>query len=161
MFEQFKKFVDPNARPDRSKPNKFWPVPEADILEAERLMGSRFPETLRRFYQEIGYGFFIQGIENEKADRFLINRLVDPRSVADMVVNPASVQRPPEGFPGGGIPFFDLGDYTYLVIKATPDAPDGVFWPHGERLVSKSFAEFLESLYRSAKFYKLTPSKSK
>jgi hypothetical protein len=161
MFEQFKKFVDSTAPPDRSKPNKFWPVPESDILEAEHLIGARFPETLRRFYQEIGYGFFTQGVENDKADRFLINRLVDPASVADMLVNPTSVQRPPEVFPGGGVPFFDLGDYTYLVIKATPDAPDGVFWPDGKRPVSKSVAEFLESLYRDAKFYKLKPPTKK
>jgi antitoxin YxxD len=158
MFEKFKKFVDEAAHPNQSTPNQFWPVSESKLREAERLIGARLPDTLRRFHQEVGYGFFTQGIQNESQDEFLINRLMDPRSIADILINPISVQRPPEGFPNGGIPFFDVGDYTYLVIKATPSTPDGVFWPDGKKLVSKSLTEFFESLYRDAKFYKLRPS---
>src|SRR5262245_13247416 len=133
-MEEFKKFVGLDENSSEPTPNIFWPVPESEILHAERLIGVRFPETLRQFYQEIGYGFFTQGTENATDDGFLINRLIDPESVADMVVNPASVQRPPEGFPEGVIPFFDLGNYTYLVIKSTPVSPDSVFWPGGKRL---------------------------
>ena len=58
------------------KGNKFYSLNEDIIIEAEKEMGIIFPEELRSFYIQIGYGFL-----NTKRDNF--NRIMDPYSVCE------------------------------------------------------------------------------
>ena len=53
-----------------------YPLPKEEIAEAEDLLKMQFPKELKRFYEEIGYGFL-------NTNRNLINRFMDPISVAD------------------------------------------------------------------------------
>lgn len=53
-------------------------IEEKDIELAENRMHFRFPEELRYFYSEIGYGFI-------KGSKSFANRIMPPDDVADYV----------------------------------------------------------------------------
>lgn len=63
MFEKIKS----------AKKNDFYSIEEAQIIKAEDKMGLKFPEELRAFYKEVGYGFISDG-----SDDCGINRLMAP-----------------------------------------------------------------------------------
>ncbi|MBC2326258.1 SMI1/KNR4 family protein [Listeria booriae] len=56
--------------------NSFYPLNLKDIEQVENELDLTFPNELRQFYLEIGYGFF-------KGSEYQINRLMDPESVRD------------------------------------------------------------------------------
>ncbi|EBW3349901.1 SMI1/KNR4 family protein, partial [Salmonella enterica subsp. enterica serovar Javiana] len=56
--------------------NTFYEVKLFEIEEVENELGIRFPEQLRKFYLEVGYGF-ISGSDGN------VNRIMDPYSVRD------------------------------------------------------------------------------
>ncbi|WP_311774029.1 SMI1/KNR4 family protein [Listeria booriae] len=56
--------------------NSFYPLSLKDIEQVENELDLTFPNELRQFYLEIGYGFFI-------GSEYQINRLMDPESVRD------------------------------------------------------------------------------
>lgn len=60
MFELYKQFV--GAHESR---NEFIQLSPGEIEAAEQRLGYRFPDQLRRFFEEIGYGFLKQGSEDE------------------------------------------------------------------------------------------------
>ena len=117
MFDAYKEFARKGL--DQPRGNNFWPVSEWEISVAERQLERQFPDNLRRFYLEVGYGFFINGLNNSTASRFLVNRVMDPRSIARVLLTPESPERPEEGFPSGVLPFFDLGS---RVVSGAPQS---------------------------------------
>jgi hypothetical protein len=146
VFERYKQFVGA-IKP----PNRFWPVTADEIGAAEARLGHEFPSELRKFFQEIGYGFYGEGIKDSK--RTHVNRVMDPTSIADILLDKSEPYRPHEGFLNGVMPFFDLGESTFLVLKPKTTLPNRVFWPDGVKVVSESLIEFFEELYVHADFY--------
>jgi hypothetical protein len=67
---------------------------------------------------------------------------------------PADPARPPEGFVPGVMPFFDVGEQTYLVTRPSSDHPNAVYWPDGKSEVSDSLGAFFKDLYLRAGFYR-------
>ena len=147
MFEMYKPFVGRSG-----PPNRFWPVSAEALQTAEARMKAELPAELRTFYLEVGYGFYAQGTEDER--RTQTNRVLNPKLIADMLENQADPQRPPEGFANGAIPFFDVGERTYLIVRPAHDRSNAVFWPDGERLVAESTLDFFLRLHSKAGFYK-------
>ncbi len=147
MFEQYKLFVG-NSGP----PNRFWAVQEAEIDSAETTIGMLFPGQLRRFFTEIGYGFYARGQKDNTPTH--VNRILSPKAIANMVARPSTAGRPPEGFPKGAIPFFELGECAYLLLKPNSDSPNCVYSPDGHTVVSVDLQVFFEDLYNSAGFYR-------
>ena len=58
----------------------FYALKENDLTEAEGRLGFSFPNELREFYLEIGYGFIRSN--NGSA----INRLLDPHTIANITL---------------------------------------------------------------------------
>ena len=56
--------------------NQFYPLSKDQIKNSESKLGIVFPQFLRDFYLEIGYGFIGSKVDN-------INRIMDPESVLD------------------------------------------------------------------------------
>ena len=55
----------------KTRSNSFYPVSEKEIEEVERNLDLKFPNELREFLIEVGYGFI-------KGSEFNINRIMGP-----------------------------------------------------------------------------------
>ncbi|MCU5506294.1 SMI1/KNR4 family protein, partial [Bacillus cereus] len=76
MFNFLKEYVVVDRSARSKQKSIFYPLPKEEIAEAEDLLKMQFPKELKRFYEEIGYGFL-------KTNKTLINRFMDPFSVVD------------------------------------------------------------------------------
>ncbi|KGL38767.1 hypothetical protein BMT55_07195 [Listeria newyorkensis] len=56
--------------------NEFYPLDKSEIAQAEDELELNFPQPLKDFYSDIGYGFL-------KSSNSNVNRLMDPESVRD------------------------------------------------------------------------------
>jgi len=148
MFDDFKQFIG-----RRDLPNHFYPCSDKDIADAERRLGHSFPGQLRHFFREVGCGFYRVGINDEDRDPTLINRIVPPDQIADLLLVPDNPWRPHEGFADDALPFLDCGDNTYLVLMPKSDQPNAVYWPGGKLKIADSLEEFFFKLYEHADFY--------
>lgn len=146
MYEHFLQFANTDM------PNKFYPVPREEIEAAEAQMGMRFPSELRQFFQEIGSGFFRQGVKDDEWDHFLINRIVSPLEIAEMVCDKYFPTRPQCGLDAGEMPFFDTGWRDYFLVNALSKNPNQVLWQGGTPMV-ESIQEFFSRLYEHAGFF--------
>jgi hypothetical protein len=152
MFEAFRTLMaDGDRHPDAV--NVYYPIDPSEIDESERRLGYRFPSELREFFREIGYGFFKSASDpHDKRDYNYINRFLAPSQVADLLLGAEPDEIPSEGFGEGEIPFFEVGDQLYLVVRPTSVLPNQVCWPFGDH-VADSLVEFTENLARDARFY--------
>jgi hypothetical protein len=147
MFEKFKRFIGTH-----DLPNDFYPVPPLEIEAAELRMGYPFPNELRSFFLEIGSGFYRQGAKDADVDRFLINRIIPPNEVADLVCEVENSRRPMGGLLDDEMPFMDIGDRDYLILWPKSDCPNRVYGMRGE-LIANSLVEFFDKLHDSAGFF--------
>lgn len=149
MFEEFAKFLGEEAGP-----NRFWPVTSQQIKAAEKRLDHRLPQTLRQFYAKVGHGFWAKGADNAEWERSLINGIVSPMLIVDLVHNPENPYRPQRGFVEGTIPFFDTGESSFLVVWLSGEPP-GVFWQDAEEddMITSTIAEFFSQLSQNARFY--------
>ena len=149
MFDHLSKYIGA-AKP----PNRLWLVKPNEIEDAETRLGFAFPYQLRRFYNEVGCGFLSQGVEDKKRDPSLINGILGPSEVADLLCDADNPARPYEGFVDGVLPFFDVGENTYLVLLPRSDSPNRVYWPDGKQIIAEDLYEFFKELHRHAGFYR-------
>lgn len=150
MFEFLSRYVNVTEGP-----NSFVPVTQDEIVEAERRIGFSLPEQLRRFYREIGCGFLKAPKESDPNDDTCfdtINRVVGPSEMADLYLG-LDKWGPAEGFLPGLVPFFDLGEDTYLVLKIMEPSDSAVYWPNGKRKVAGTLEEFFIRLHENPSFY--------
>ena len=151
MFDYFAEFVG-----KQQPPNRFWRVEEKDVLTAEAHLGYKFPSELRAFFLEIGCGFFAQGAKDKKRDRSLINGILSPSEISDLLLNNENPARPAEGFMNGVMPFFDIGENSYLVLRPESGKPNRVYWPDGKKAIANDLQAFFENLRQEAGFYRKT-----
>ncbi len=149
MFEYLTEFIGKH-----DGPNDFYAVSKDDVAKAEERLGFKFPSQLKTFYAKIGCGFLQVGTDDTKRDPSVINRIVAPKEVADLLLDKNSVMRPYEGFVKGVMPFFEVGESTYLVVRPKSSSPNTVFWPDGKQVISETLSQFFQSLYKNAGFYR-------
>lgn len=75
-----KYIFEPNDENRFTSKHSFFNVNEAEIIKAEKRIGMAFPEELRQFYLQVGYGFLC------RQDKNFIDRIMDPSSVADFIL---------------------------------------------------------------------------
>ncbi|WP_146117663.1 MULTISPECIES: SMI1/KNR4 family protein [Pirellulaceae] len=129
-------------------PNVRFPVTAEDIESAERRIGNPFPEQLRKFFCQIGSGFLkAPQSDTSRTDFKYINRFLDPDEVAELFLGEDEDIFPSEGFDDGELPFFEIGDRLYLVLR------DGqVCWPFGD-VISQNLLAFVTELANNPRFY--------
>lgn len=151
-FSYLSGFSDP-PDVDRNIPNRFYPVAWGDVAKAEERIGFRFPPQLRCFFQQVGSGFFgaAEGCK-EVAVADHVNRILNPIEISDLMMGESQLA-PEEGFDEGEMPFFEVGDGSFLIMKPVSENPDAVYWSYGP-MVSLSLGEFVSELYyRDPLFY--------
>ncbi|HDR8095059.1 TPA: SMI1/KNR4 family protein, partial [Bacillus cereus] len=110
MFNFLKEYVvaDRSVR-SKQKPI-FYPIYQDEIDEAESLLQMELPKELKRFYQEIGYGF----LKSDK--RTFFNRFMDPISVVDFRLRQDIYEYNPN-LDDDSLVFFEVTELNFLTTK--------------------------------------------
>ena len=152
MYEFLRQYVNG----PKQEPNSFVPLESDEVPQAEARLGFTLPKQLKEFYREVGCGFLLAPEGADTTDnrwvRDNINRVVDPSELADLYLGKC-VWGPREGFLPGLLPFFEVGDGTFLVLKIDADSDPGVYWPDGRNRVAPDLARFFHALYKDPSFY--------
>jgi hypothetical protein len=142
-------FIEEDDKALKSK-HSFYSLLNQDIVHAENRLGIRFPEELREFYQEIGYGF----LWNESAD--MINRLMDPGSVADFHLSEGIYegQNVEEHYESNFLVFFEVSEVSYIAIDLSMKNQKGespIYYLDSK--IADSLEEFLMRLDENMDYY--------
>lgn len=118
---------------------KAYHVEENEIMVAEKRMGITFPDDLRKFYKEVGYGF----VNNELG---AINRLIDPLGCADIRLREDVYECDPdlemyESFEEDSLIFFEINEGVYASIGLQ----DGKVYMTDE-VIALSLLDFLRNI---------------
>ena len=102
-------------------------------------MGIQIPEDLKKFYQEVGYGFV-------KCDGGAINRLIDPLGCADIRLRNDYYEydldlEMYESFETDKMIFFEVNEGVYMSIGIN----DGKIY-FTDKQVAETLSEFLEKM---------------
>lgn len=144
--------------------NKFQKTNEIDLEKIEQEFSFRFPDPLREFYLEVGWGEIIykNPVFKEQAYWSGTNIFLPPQSVlcfmsGQLFDNDVFYMDETfyERLEPGEIPFYEVGDSTYfMVLKNNHDKNYGCVDYLGD-IVAKSFEEFVYKLYyEGPEFYK-------
>ena len=138
--------------------NSFYPLDPGELEEAESLLGQRFPDQLREFYQQIGCGNLTTPYNPPEGYSFCnINEILPPSVVAHLGRGELEWEGQHywmseatfELLQPGDLPFFEIGDSTrFLLMKLNSDNPNAV-WHQGRRnfKVEDSLERFVYRLY--------------
>ena len=138
MFEKIKS----------AKKNDFYPIEEAQIIKAEDKMGLKFPEELRAFYKEVGYGFISDG-----SDDCGINRLMAPLGCASIRLREDYYEADPdlemyEIYEKNSIIFYEFNEGVYGAIGME----DGKIY-FASNVIADSLTEFLEKMSINTEYW--------
>lgn len=129
--------------------NQFYPLTKDEIKNSESKLGIVFPQLLRDFYLEIGYGFIGSEVGN-------INRIMDPESVLDFRLRQNDFEFYPDieiydEFEEDKMIFFEANESVLISIGFGSDNSGKIYYYDEE--ISKNLAEFLEKLLDDDTFY--------
>lgn len=118
---------------------KAYKVHENEIAEAENKMGISFPDDLRNFYKEVGYGF----VNSEPG---AINRLIGPLGCADIRLREDIYEYDPdlemyEIYEENSVIFFEVNEGVYMSIGLN----DGKIY-FADKIVAESLLDFLKKI---------------
>jgi len=152
MFERIRSLMVSGSEVPHH-PNVYYPVSDEEIYASETRLGFQLPEQLKTFHQEIGYGFFTSASPQTFEGNFnYINRFLAPAQIADLLLNHDEESSPSEGFNEGEIPFFEVSDQLYLVLRSSLTNLNQVAWPYGA-VVCNTLIEFTKRLADNPTFY--------
>ncbi|ARU60929.1 hypothetical protein CBW65_07415 [Tumebacillus avium] len=122
-FFFLRKYVLHEGEDNASQGNhSFYSLEESEVLEAESRISREFPEELRSFYLEIGYGFLC--IQSKQG----INRIMDPMSVADFRLGEDIYEFDPdrELYDNvNSLVFFEVSEGSYLTMDVSQEEHNG------------------------------------
>lgn len=158
IYEYLKKYDSQFYGGRISWPNNvFYKVTDSEILEAEELLGYRFPDQLRGFYQAIGTGRLV--CSNHRPDEYDFggtNEILHPMVVARFTKGIYEWEGQDrwisedvyEMLNPNDMPFFEIGDSSgFMILKPFSDTPNAVYLDSGDILIEESFEKFIWKLY--------------
>lgn len=166
-YSYLKKYVDcKNKIENVSMHTRLYSIAKEDIKKAEERAGFKFPNDLRIFYEEIGYGYltvphnapegYVSGVDNE---------IMNPKQIGEYMKSghykycwdPYSDE---VEYPKGWFPFFHAsnGETYFFMDSSNPKKStvygDSIFYSTGEKIISPSLPEFIHKLYyEDTEFY--------
>lgn len=158
-YEYLKKYINNEGIPPR---NWFTKVEVGSIDTAEKKIGFKFPNSLRNFWLEIGYGCLCVSL-NSRQTIDHTNTILSPTEIVDItllkeesgLILPEAVEYIEEGYISEtDIIFFEIADLSsFLVMKPMSKKPNAIYNMIGET-VEESFEKFIWRLYHeSPTFY--------
>ncbi|MEC0037385.1 MULTISPECIES: SMI1/KNR4 family protein [Bacillus] len=128
----------------------FYPIYQDEIDEAESLLQMELPKELKRFYQEIGYGF----LKSDK--RTFFNRFMDPISVVDFRLRQDIYEYNPnlDDVDDDSLVFFEVTELNFLTIKFKEENELGQCPIYSEdEKIADSLEEFLIKMDENPDYY--------
>ncbi|AXI29756.1 hypothetical protein CIB87_12305 [Priestia megaterium] len=129
--------------------NQFYHVCEADIEDAERTLGLKFPFELRKFLLEVGYGFL-------RGSEYNINRIMGPSSIRDARLKVNDFELYPdielyEELEEGKLLFFEANESALLLIEISEEQNNAIYYD--DIKIADSLEEFLEKVMEDDGYY--------
>lgn len=129
--------------------NQFYPVAYKDIEEIESTLGFTFPNELREFLLEVGYGFLNKSEYN-------INRMMGPASIRDARLKVNDFEFYPdiemyEELEKDKLIFFEANESALLLIELNEENLNSIYYD--EIKIADSLEEFLEKLMLDDNYY--------
>ncbi|MEK4742258.1 MULTISPECIES: SMI1/KNR4 family protein [unclassified Bacillus (in: firmicutes)] len=129
--------------------HKFLKLQENELIVAEERLGFAFPNELRNFYLEVGYGF----IKGNNVDA--INRIMDPDTIADITLREGIYEFDPdlEGIyeEEDKLVFYEVNEGVYLTLDLnTPQQTPVYFF---ETQIADSLEEFIRKINQDAEYF--------
>ena len=142
-----KAFVVNNEREKNNKRHIFYKLSEDTVEKAEKELCMKFPEQLKRFYAEIGYGYFC---DKEKTD---INLLMSPQHIVDYYKGNGNYAyaEDREFVRADEFVFFELDCSSHMKIKLEGENAGKVFF--GRKEIAKNLEEFIAKLDEYSGYY--------
>lgn len=133
----------------KNSQHKFFKLQENELIVAEERLGFAFPNELRNFYLEVGYGF----IKGNNADA--INRLMDPDTIADITLREGIYEFDPdlEGIyeEEDKLVFYEVNEGVYLTLDlSTPQQTPVYFF---ESKIADSLEEFIRKINQDTEYF--------
>lgn len=150
-FDLMKQYIfeETDERATESK-HAFYKLTKEDILDSEKRIGRKFPQELRNFYYEIGYGFMCAHNED------MFDRLMDPGSVADFRLGEGIYESDPEteGYEENQLAFFEVSETTFITLDLSKEDESGVCPVYYfETEIASSLLEFIERMDEDDDYY--------
>lgn len=152
-FVFFEKYVVPEGTLVHCDDCKYclYPLKEEDVLLAEQKLSIKFPEDLREFYLEIGYGYVGQDepdFMNEIMHPLEIVKLKNGEDFYENMDREDSEYYQSEDV----LPFFNLGgEFDYLVIQLTGEDKGGIIY-FGEK-IADNFTDFINKMKEKTDYF--------
>ncbi|PEA91180.1 SMI1/KNR4 family protein [Bacillus thuringiensis] len=129
--------------------HKFFKLQENELIVAEERLGFTFPNELRNFYLEVGYGF----IKGNNVDA--INRIMDPDTIADITLREGIYEFDPdlEGIyeEEDKLVFYEVNEGVYLTLDLnTPQQTPVYFF---ETQIADSLEEFIQKINQDTEYF--------
>ncbi|MGY2614165.1 SMI1/KNR4 family protein [Bacillus pretiosus] len=129
--------------------HKFFKLQENELIVAEERLGFAFPNELRSFYLEVGYGF----IKGNNVDA--INRIMDPDTIADITLREGIYEFDPdlEGIyeEEDKLVFYEINEGVYLTLDLnTPQQTPVYFF---ETQIADSLEEFIRKINQDTEYF--------
>ncbi|EJQ93938.1 hypothetical protein IGW_02651 [Bacillus cereus ISP3191] len=133
----------------RNSHHKFFKLQENELIVAEERLGFAFPNELRKFYLEVGYGF----IKGNNVDA--INRIMDPDTIADITLREGIYEFDPdlEGIyeEEDKLVFYEVNEGVYLTLDLnTPQQTPVYFF---ETQIADSLEEFIRKINQDTEYF--------
>ena len=133
----------------RNSHHKFFKLQENELIVAEERLGFAFPNELRNFYLEVGYGF----IKGNNVDA--INRIMDPDTIADITLREGIYEFDPdlEGIyeEEDKLVFYEVNEGVYLTLDLnTPQQTPVYFF---ETQIADSLEEFIRKINQDTEYF--------
>ncbi len=157
-YNYLKRYLDLESR-DINK-NSFHSFDLEEITVSERKLGNEFPEELKEFWREIGYGFFFSSCPEKKIiQKDWVNRLLPPEDIASILLEGAEsgliTETGLDLLDDGAIPFFEVSDSTsFISMKPNSDNPHAIYYLIDYK-IADSLEEFVHRLYYESPTYYL------
>lgn len=129
--------------------NKFYSLKADALKNAQEDLGIILPKDLKKFYEEIGYGFL-----NSREENF--NRIMDPYSLCDFRLRKGQFANDPElevyeEDERDKLIFFEICEGVYLSIGFSKENYGKIY--SGKKKIADSLIEFLIKYQNDENYY--------
>lgn len=129
--------------------NQFFPVKEEEVEKVESTLGLRFPNELRNFLLEVGFGFL-------RKSEYNINRIMGPASIRDARLKINDYKFYPdievyEELEHEKLIFFEANESALLLIELSDNKNNAIYYD--EIKIADSLEEFLRKVMVDDQYY--------
>jgi len=123
--------------------NGFYSIDDGELTEAEKSLGTQFPEQLRAFYVEVGWGRLQTGANS----RYTMSKnwIFPCEDVPQLLNGTCEWMMPYTQIQPDTLPFFERDVDLFLCLHPKSENPNAVHWMWGDKICD-SLVEFFQRL---------------